>query len=241
MSSAEQAPKMEPAHDHQPASLLGRFPQLTKDHADWLRLSEQLTAVYKQCGMCVRPVMEAAHRSSITHATLEAASRGESAALKLKEPAAEGDTASHVVFDSHIREEVSRAYAAAFAAAGLTALRAAEHPQKFSAPAPELARLAQRAAEALAHGMGLLLGVRQSGSIAQVCAYIGSLESQTDTLLRAFLASPPERVGNNAQQGDADRYSADRQILTALEAMTDRCEDIADAFLAVAHTGHSKR
>ncbi len=81
----------------------------------------------------------------------------------------------------------------------------------------------------------MLLGTRRSGSIAQLAAYVGTLEGQADTLLRGFLAAPLQNSTHGRQQDAADRQNTERHILLALEAMTDRCEDIADALLAVAH------
>lgn len=201
---------------------------------DWLHLSKCLITAYQQCLTCVQPHLEEATRDKATQAAVESALQGNAAALALIGVSAEGVNRQALHHESPWIE-IGRAYAAAFTAAGFVALQASGTSARMAPLSSELARLALRAAETLAHGVGLLLGTRQSGSIAQIFAYVGTLEGQADTLLRGFLATPPQTKMNSRQQADADKHNANRQVLLALEAMTDRCEDIADALLAAAH------
>jgi hypothetical protein len=198
--------------------------------AGWMSLAEQLMQVFQRCAACVQPTSNLTTRTEKTQAALEAALAGVSESLTLIESSADSVVGSQPPLQGNAWTGIGHAYAAAFASAGFLALRAAEHPGNFPAVAYDLARLAQRAAETLAHGMGLLLGLRRSGSIAHVCEHIGSLEGQADSLMRAFLTLPPAKgEGDNSKSDDMNR-----RLLAAVEAMTDRCEDVADALLAAA-------
>lgn len=233
MDTAEHEPDRESSPNEQVLHLPEAAFVPEAERHGWLHLADLLIATYQGCLMCVQPHLETAMRTRAIEATVESALQGHSAALALIESPTESILDSRTLQQEHPWAEIGRAYAAAFTAAGVVALQAPERSPRISALAPELARLALRAAETLAHGIGLLLGTRQSGSLAQVCAYIGSLENKTDTLLRSFLAAPAPPGGNDARQGNLQRYTTDRQILKALEAMTDRCEDIGDALLAI--------
>lgn len=241
MNSAEQTSEMghfsEAQTQHPPGALI----LSEAAHADWLHLSEYLITAYHQCLTCVQPHLEAAARERAAQAAVETALQGNAAALALIGAAASGVANRQARPYESSWIEIGRAYAAAFTAAGFVALQTPGASSRMTALAAELARLALRAAETLAHGVGLLLGTRQSGSIAQISAYVGALEGQADTLLRGFLASPPGGKRNGGQRDSAAQYSADRQTLLALEAMTDRCEDIADALLAAAHDRYEGR
>jgi hypothetical protein len=230
MDTAEQAPEWGSFSDDQEPYLAGVLAFSERARADWLHLSERLITTYQQCLTCVQPHLEPAARASAAQAVVETALQGNAAALALSGTATPGAVNRSLLEHEYPWLEIGRAYAAAFTAAGFVALQASGTSSRIASLAPELARLALRAAETLAHGVGLLLGTRQSGSIAQISAYVGTLEGQADTLLRGFLAAPPGGNGSGRQ-----RKGADRQMLLALEAMTDRCEDIADALLAVAH------
>lgn len=235
MNRVEQAADMGRFCDDQAPHRLGAFSLSETARADWLHLAERLITTCQQCLACVQPHQPEATRARAIQATVETALQGNSAALALVEASVEGTVGGPATRHESPWTEIGRAYAAAFTAAGFVALQASEGSPRITSLAPELARLALRAAETLAHGVGLLLGTRQSGSLGQVCAYIGSLESQADSFVRAFLTAPARKDGSVPRQEDPQRYAADRQILTALEAMTDRCEDIGDALLAIAH------
>ncbi len=240
MSPAEQASEKEKYFDDQVPHLPGALNLSERARTNWLCLSECLITAYQQCLDCVQPHLEEVARAEAAQATVETTLQGNAAALALIDAtAAEGDS-QPLLGRKYPWAELGRAYAAAFTAAGMVALQVAAGPLRMTALAGELARLALRAAKTLAHGVGLLLGTRQSGSIGQISAYVGTLESQADTLLRGFLAAPPQKRRNGGQQTDAERDSVDRQVLLALEAMTDRCEDIADALLAVAHNHYEE-
>jgi hypothetical protein len=235
MNSAEQAHEMGGFFDDQASHLPEALFLGDTARADWLQLCNRLITAYQQCLACVQPHLEGAARARAAQAAVETALEGSSAALALIEATAEGAGGNHAPHHEYIWTGIGRAYAAAFTSAGLVALQIPTCSPRMTSLAPELARLALRAAETLAHGVGLLLGIRQSGSLAQVCAYIGTLEGQADTLLRTFLTAPARKGRNNSWQGDPHQHAADRQLLTALEAMTDRCEDIGDALLVMAH------
>ncbi len=202
--------------------------------ADWMPLAEQLLPVFQHCISCVQPTLSSTARMEAAQATLEAALAGVSASLALIGSASDSTVGNQPPLQGNAWTELGHAYAAAFASAGAVALRATGQTQNLPTQAPEMARLALRAAETLAHGMGLLSGLRRSGTIAHVCEHIGALESQADSLLRAFLTLPPASMtaASEGKKGTSD--DVDRYLLAALEAMTDRCEDVADALLAVA-------
>jgi hypothetical protein len=201
----------------------------------WQQLSECLISAYQQCLRGVQPHLEEAERARIAQETVEITLQGNAAALALLEGIPEAPGNGLTLHREYPWNEISRAYAAAFTAAGMVALQTLTWSPRMVALAAELARLALRAAETLNHGVGLLLGTRLSGSIVQVCAYVGTLEGQADTVLRGYLAAPAEGYGYGSAQGITNTSSAERQVLLALEAMTDRCEDIADVLLAAAH------
>lgn len=235
MNRSEQATKMGGVPDEQAPHRPGAFSLSEAARTGWLRLAEHLVTTYQQCLTCVQPSLGEAERVRTVQATVERALQGNAAALAFIEASAEEARPLPAQTHESSWTEIGRAYAAAFTAAGCVALQAPESSPRIPSLAPELARLALRAAETLAHGVGLLLGTRQSGSIAQVCTYIGSLENQSDTLLRGFLTAPVRKDGNAPWQEDPQRSAAERQMLIALETMTDRCEDIGDALLVIAH------
>lgn len=241
MNSAEQASEWGSFSDAQVPHLTGALAFSEQARSEWLHLSERLITAYQQCLTCVQPHLEPAAQASAAQAAVETALQGNAAALALIGTGASGAVNRSLLEQEYPWLEIGRAYAAAFTAAGFVALQATGASARPASLAPLLARLALRAAETLAHGVGLLLGTRQSGSIAQISAYVGTLEGQADTLLRGFLAAPPQNRTHGRQQNAADRQSTERQILLALEAMTDRCEDIADALLAVAHARQEGR
>jgi hypothetical protein len=230
MDTAEQAPEWGSFSNDQGTHLPGALAFSEQARSDWLHLSEGLITTYQQCLTCVQPHLEHTARASAAQVAVETALQGNAAALALIGAPTSGAVNRSQLEHEYPWLEIGRAYAAAFTAAGFVALQASSASARMASLASELARLALRAAETLAHGVGLLLGTRQSGSLAQISAYVGTLEGQADTLLRGYLAAPPGGNGSGRQ-----RNSADRQMLLALEAMTDRCEDIADALLAVAH------
>jgi hypothetical protein len=234
MFPVEQTHEMERFTDDQAPPLHGSQILSERTRAEWLGLSERLITAYHQCLTCVQPHLEEAARAKATQATVETTLQGNAAAMALIEAMAERGESDLLLHHKYPWTEIGHAYAAAFTAAGMVALQAEACSSRMASLASELARLALRAAETLAHGVGLLLGTRRSGSIAQVCAYVGTLEGQADTLLRGYLAAPPERRSTGTEPGP-DISSAVRQCLLALEAMTDRCEDIADGLLAAAH------
>jgi hypothetical protein len=234
MKSIEQSPEKRDFSEEQTQHPPGTLTLSEAARTDWLHLSKCLITAYQQCLTCMQPHLEEATRDKASQAAVESALQGNAAALALIGVSAEGVNRQALHHESPWIE-IGRAYAAAFTAAGFVALQASGTSVRMATLSAELARLALRAAETLAHGVGLLLGTRKSGSIAQISAYVGTLEGQADTLLRGFLASPSGGKRNGGQRDDAAQYSADRQTLLALEAMTDRCEDIADALLAAAH------
>jgi hypothetical protein len=215
----------------EPDSSISRWKRL---EISWMPLAEQLLTVFRQCVICVQPTLSPDARAEAAQATLEAALAGVSQSLALIGSSSDNTVGMQPPLQGNAWTELGHAYAAAFASAGSVVLRATGKSQNPPALAPEMARLALRAAETLAHGMGLLFGLRRSGSIAHVCAHIGSLESQADSLKRAFLTSPPASANAEGEGKNGRSDDVDRQLLAALEAMTDRCEEVADALLTVA-------
>lgn len=144
----------------------------------------------------------------------------------------------------HPLVRLARAYRAAFDAHGVALLLTDD-----GAPIPSEARgLVERAAQAarllgkltdlIYHGRGL-------GTVAHLCEHVGALENQADALYRSavsalFSASGAPGVTprtNGANEQVETRWTAERawrfHLLCALEALTDRCEDIADELMLV--------
>jgi hypothetical protein len=117
------------------------------------------------------------------------------------------------------------AYAEAFAAVRYAAACQQASPQGQAPLRAQLAELAERAGRAIAQAIELVFGERRLGSLTNVCAYIGVVEGQADGLLQRGIDS---LLGEG---GWDHRRAVELRSLLALEALTDRCEDIADALL----------
>lgn len=213
MNSAEQAPEWGSFPNDQVPHPAGVLAFSEQARSDWLHLSGHLITVYQRCLTCMQPRVEPAVRASAAQAAVETALQGNAAALALIGTAASGVVNRSLLEQEYPWLEIGRAYAAAFTAAGFVTLQAPGASSRLAFLAAELTCLALRAAETLAHGVGLLLGTHQSGPMAQVCAYVGTLEGQADTLLRWFLTTPPRSSGNGRQQDAADSSSAECQAL----------------------------
>jgi hypothetical protein len=99
----------------------------------------------------------------------------------------------------------------------------------------ELISLAQSAADVLARAVGLVFGQRHLGSVVQWCERVGTVEDRADVV---FHNAVTERLRKAAKSAGGTTWTAeqakDLHLLSALEALTDRCEEIADALLIVA-------
>lgn len=107
--------------------------------------------------------------------------------------------------------------------------------------AAQAARLLNKLADLIYRGRGL-------GTVAHLCENVGALENQADALYRSAVSAlfrangAPSESGATSRANNADdqaptRWTAERawrfHLLCALEALTDRCEDIADELMLV--------
>jgi hypothetical protein len=99
----------------------------------------------------------------------------------------------------------------------------------------DLISLAHDAAEALARAVGLVFGQRHLGSVVQWCERVGNVEDRADVV---FHHAVTERLRKTEKSAGRATWTAEQarelHLLSALEALTDRCEEIADALLIVA-------
>lgn len=95
--------------------------------------------------------------------------------------------------------------------------------EQFSPHMLELARVIEDGAKLLAEAFPLLTDVNKNvGRISQLCEKIGRLESDADRLLHQGLSELIE------QQPDPIAFLGCKEVYEMLEAVTDRCDDVAD-------------
>lgn len=87
----------------------------------------------------------------------------------------------------------------------------------------ELARLIEIGAKLLAEAFPLLTDVNKNvGRISQLCEQIGRIESDADKILHQGLSDLI------AQQPETITFLGCKEVYEMLEAVTDRCDDVAD-------------
>lgn len=200
---------------------------------DWAditaRLADLLGGVRRETERLGRPEDLAEQPVGLEN-TAHAASLQAQALLALVAPLAAVEDAG--VAD-HPLARLARAYAEAFEAVRYAIASLAQHPQGQGRLPAQLAESAERAAGALVQAIELVFGQRRFGSLSNIFAYVGAVEGQADDLLRRGIESLLG-AGADPATGGWDRRRADElRTLLALEALTDRCEDVADALLLV--------
>ncbi len=97
------------------------------------------------------------------------------------------------------------------------------HVDSFSPMMREFAEIIRRATALLAEVMPLLNQItRNAERITTLCDKVGQLESEADRLLRKALS---ELI---AARPDAIEFLGRKEVYEKLEAVTDRCADVAD-------------
>lgn len=143
--------------------------------------------------------------------------------------------------------QLARTYSAAFEAVGVVALLLGNLPEgrlpASTAPfAALLIDLAHIAAHAVHEELDLVFGRRRLGTVTNIHAYVASLENQADDVFRArvdAVLGNTRHVIAGSEGGEhgvgqwPQQTAQTMRLLIALEALTDRCEDIADALLFV--------
>jgi hypothetical protein len=142
----------------------------------------------------------------------------------------------------HPLVRLARAYRAAFDAHGVALLLLADDEARIPDEARGLVERATQAARLLGRLTDLIYRSRGLGSVAHLCENIGLLENQADALYRSAVSALFSTGGGNGAPGattsqEQTRWTAERawrfHLLCALEALTDRCEDIADELMLV--------
>jgi hypothetical protein len=144
----------------------------------------------------------------------------------------------------HPLVRLAHAYRAAFDAQGVALLLLADDQALMPSEARGLVDRAAQAARLLGRLTNLIYHGRGLGSVAHLCENVGMLENQADALYRSavsalFGSHGPHGVTplNDAHERVETRWTAERawrfHLLCALEALTDRCEDIADELMLV--------
>ncbi|GEM_PF-3467104 len=144
-------------------------------------------------------------------------------------------------FSQHPLVRLAQTYLNAFEAVGVVSLLVFDMPlpQQMRATAVKCVSLALQAARELRRAINLVFASQGLGTVADSCAHIGRLENQADaafqTALIAIFGQPSgEHVGQRWTQNEAGTL----RLLLALEALTDRCEEIAEMLLLVEVTGY---
>lgn len=145
----------------------------------------------------------------------------------------------------HPLVRLARAYRAAFDAHGVALLLLADDQALMPGEASGLVERAAQAAKLLGRLTDLIYHERGLGSVAHLCENVGMLENQADALYRSAVgalfsangATGVTSTAASAQEQAQTRWTAERawrfHLLCALEALTDRCEDIADELMLV--------
>lgn len=137
---------------------------------------------------------------------------------------------------------LTRAYRRAFDALGAACLLLASDAEAFppdgsaSATLVGLVERAAQCASALVKATNLLYTRQGLGTTAHFCAYIGDLENQADTLYRGavsalFRLKESGKEAGRRHRGWTPEHARRFRLLSALEGLSDRCEEIADELL----------
>lgn len=222
-------------------------PALQDTYEQWSQLNNTLEGVLDRCLHLAQHDHTAEGRDADNEALLAQVQQGVLQAAQLEVWLRQGSS-------SPIREpleppgvQLARTYSAAFEAVGVVALLLGDLPGErlpaSTAPfAALLIDLAHIAAHAVHEELDLVFGRRRLGTVTNIHAYVASLENQADDV---FCARVDAVLGNmrTATAGNEggkhgvgpwpQQTAQTMRLLIALEALTDRCEDIADALLFV--------
>jgi hypothetical protein len=209
--------------------------QLLAERGDWLVLTQQLVAAIAGCSDCFRPQAADGGLAASCQAALDVVHQGTDQASRMAHAAAAG-VSSEQGGDDHPLDRLARSYAEAFRAVGVACLLAKNDATLAMSPRElSLIGLAHDAAQVLTRAVGLIVGARRLGSLVQMCEAVGEYEDRADAVFREAVAF---RLGKREAERDlpgwSRQHAAELRALSALEALTDRCEDIADILLIVA-------
>ncbi|GAC1457068.1 MAG: hypothetical protein PVSMB4_17130 [Ktedonobacterales bacterium] len=205
-------------------------------HDDWPALARQLVVALEGCAACFDRHVDGAARAAACQGVLDGVRASITQASQFARDLSASLPAQPDGLEGHPLIRLAQSYAAAFQAVGVACLLA-EHAATLDGDplGPRLITLACESAETLVQANRLIFGQRLLGSPVQMCGHVGKLEDQADEVFRNAIAS---RLGDRAAPSNGPTWSqhqADElRILSALEALTDRCEDIADMLLVVA-------
>jgi predicted phosphate transport protein (TIGR00153 family) len=94
--------------------------------------------------------------------------------------------------------------------------------RRIGPEAKELAILCVNSVERVHEAVGLLASMKNSESILRICEEIDRLESHADRVFRAALAKLFR------EEPDAKEVVKQKEVYQLLEAVTDKCEDVAN-------------
>jgi hypothetical protein len=146
-------------------------------------------------------------------------------------------TSVHARPFDHPLIQLAQAYGAAFGAVEM-ATQLYEPLPKAQVPnaAERLVELALKAAKGLRQAVDLAFGQQGLGTVQLLCDYIATLENQADALYHsAVVIYLARRKGDGQEARWTDADAKHIQRLSALEALTDRCEEVAEALLLAEH------
>lgn len=204
-------------------------------YVEWSALAHELIAALACCRMCLQAYATPAEQDSRWQSLLGTVHRGVVHSTALANaciPTQAGDTSGS---QNHPLAQLGRAYTAALESVGLAGLLlGGVTAEKMPPSAGDFVDLAYRAANALSQALDLAFGRRRLGSVSHLCAHVGALENQADSLFRGSVGA---LLGGRGELRAPRQWTRDRaetlRLLMVLEVLSDRCEDIADAVLVL--------
>lgn len=232
--------------DHQPKSAPERRSATTAD--DWRELTDELIGALTFCAECLGRETEANERTQAGAALFTGVSQGIARAGNVIEGLrnwyADEESEENGVVTSLVQHPLIRlaqTYLAAFEAIGVVSLLVFDRPlpPQLRAIAVKCVGLSLQAARELRKAVDLVFARQGLGTVANSCAQIGWLENQVDAVFQTALIAV---FGQQSREHAVQRWTRDKagmlRLLLALEALTDRCEEIAEMLLLVDVMGY---
>jgi hypothetical protein len=205
----------------------------------WPSLAAHLTDIFGTCLTYVRMDPFDAARSALAQQLIDAVQYGITETMMLSaqinavipdEHRDRLDTSEHPML------RFARTFEVAFRSVAIVCLLlGGPAALPIDSSSQELISLAHSSAEALVRAVGLVFGQRHLGSVIHWCERVGTLEDRADVIYRHAITERLRKTVKSAGTATwTTEQAIDLRLLSALEALTDRCEDIADALLIVA-------
>ncbi len=217
---------------------------------DWRQLTDELIGALSFCADCLDRETEASERTPAVAAQtlLTGVSQGIARAGNviecLSNRYAEEESAEIGAVMSPVQHPLVRlahTYLTAFEAVGVVSLLVFDMPlpSQMRAIAVKCVGLSLQAARELRKAVDLVFARQGLGTIANSCAHIGRLENQADAVFQtALIALFGQHNREHARHEWTQEQAGMLRLLLALEALTDRCEEIAEMLLLVDVMGY---